>query len=121
MSDPVIRRFAPLRTLRFGALRVKALLDGPGGKRLSVQHVRMAPGAKAPALYHRKTDEVFFVVAGSVSGRIGRKRVSLKKGDCAYLPRGTVHEFTAGPKGVEVLDVFFPGLDLRRPDVAKAG
>ncbi|MBI5595424.1 MAG: cupin domain-containing protein [Elusimicrobia bacterium] len=116
-----IRRFAARKALRFGVLRVKALLDGPGGKRLSVQHVRMGPRAKAPALCHRRTDEIFFVVSGTVSGRIGGKKVSLRKGDCAFLPAGTVHEFEAGRGGVEVLDVFFPGLDLKRPDVEAAG
>ena len=108
------------RAKRFGALYIKALFEDARRGRLSVLHVRLKPGAAAPALYHRRTDEFFFVLKGSVSGRIGGRRRRFKAGDFCFLPAGTVHEFKAGPRGLETLDVFFPRLSLSKPDVVLA-
>lgn len=105
------------RAQRFGALYLKALFDRRRLKQVSVLHVRLEPGASAPALFHRRTHEFFYVLRGSVHGKIGGRRRRLKAGDYCFLPAGTVHEFTAGSRGLETLDVFFPRLDLRKPDV----
>jgi len=102
---------------RFGVLLVKSLFQKAGIKQLSILHVSLAAKARAPALFHRKTHEFFFVLQGSVRGRINGKPCRFRRGDCCFLPAGAVHEFQAGKSGAQTLDVFFPGLDLGDPDI----
>lgn len=105
---------------RFGALEVRALFQDLRKKTLSVLHVRLKPYAAAPALYHRRTEEFFLILRGTVHGRVGNRRRTFKAGDYCYLPPGTLHEFRAGKDGADTLDVFFPGLDLEKPDITLA-
>lgn len=109
-------RMRRVRARRFGSLFVKQLI-GRTGHPFSVLHIRMKPGSRAPELFHARTSEFFLVVKGSSSGIIGGKRRVFRAGDFAYLPPQTLHEFRAGPKGVELLDVFCPRLRLNRPDI----
>ncbi len=113
-------RIRPGRTRRFGVLGVRPLLDRQLVKEFSVLHIVLKPGAEAPTLFHRKTHEFFFVLRGGASGRIDGKRWRFKQGDYCFLPAGSLHQFTAGPAGIELLDVFGPRLDLRRPDIIRA-
>src|SRR4051812_2739057 len=99
---------------RFGALSVQRLA-GRAGHPFSVLRIRMKPHSAAPELFHARTHEFFLIVKGSSSGVVGGRRRTFRAGDYAYLPAGTLHEFRAGPRGVELLDVFCPRLDLDRP------
>ena len=80
----------------------------------------MPPGSRTPSLYHAKTSEFFLVLDGDQQARIAGRRRRLKKGDFAFLPPGVPHEFLAGARGVRVLAVFCPPLDLKDPDVVEA-
>jgi mannose-6-phosphate isomerase-like protein (cupin superfamily) len=105
-----------VRARRFGALAVKQLM-GRAGQPFSVLHIRMKPGSRAPELFHARTSEFFLVLKGSSSGMVDGKRRVFRAGDFAYLPPRALHEFRAGPRGVELLDVFCPRLRLDRPDI----
>lgn len=102
---------------RFGVLRLKSLFQKAGLGQVSIFHVSLPAGARAPALYHRKTHEFFFLLRGEVRGRIDGKACRFRSGDFCFLPAGAVHEFQAGISGAQTLDVFFPGLDLKKPDI----
>lgn len=115
-----ITRLSRAAARRFGALTFRRLTRR-AGSRMTVLHITMKPGAKAPALYHARTDEFFFVLRGGARGRVGRLLRSFRAGDGVFLPAGTRHEFTAGPAGVELLDIFVPGFDMRRPDIVLCG
>lgn len=108
MADIAARRFGPLS---FRPLTRRC------GRAMTVLHIEMKPHSKAPPIHHSHTDEFFFVLSGSARGRIGRIERSFRAGDSVYLPAGTHHEFTAGAKGIRLLDVFVPGFDMRRPDI----
>lgn len=82
-------------------------------------HVSIEPGGRAPAILHRRTAEFFLVLAGGSRGRLGGRPVRFRKGDFAHIPPGTAHQFTAGPEGTELLDVFVPALDLDDPDIVE--
>lgn len=103
---------------RFGALEVRPLTPS-SVKPFCVLDLRMRPGAFAPALLHRRTAEFFWVLEGSASGIVDGKRVRFRRGQYAYLPPGVVHQFRAGPKGIRLLEVFAPALDLGAPDIIK--
>lgn len=92
-------------------------LAGRRGQPFSVLRIRMEPGARAPELFHARTHEFFLILKGSSSGMVGGRRRVFRAGDFAYMPAGTLHEFRAGPRGVELLDVFSPRLDLDQPDI----
>jgi quercetin dioxygenase-like cupin family protein len=103
---------------RWGALVFKSLAGRAGP--FSVEHVRMDPGSRTPPLHHARTAEFILVLKGGKTARLGSRRLRLRPGDCAYLPPGTIHEFVAGPRGVEVLTVFSPPLNFANPDVVLA-
>lgn len=111
-----VSRLSAKKARHFGALAVKTLA-GSKGQPFSVLHIRMAPGAKAPPIIHARTAEFFLILKGSSSGRVGRRRRTFRAGDCVYMPAGTLHEFRAGSRGVELLDVFVPRLDMDCPDI----
>jgi mannose-6-phosphate isomerase-like protein (cupin superfamily) len=50
-----------------------------------------ATGDKAEA--HKKSDQVLLLLSGKLSGKVGRKRVRLAKGDVLLIPAGTPHRF----------------------------
>lgn len=103
---------------RVGPLVVNTLVgEGP----FSVHRFRMAPGARHPAIRHRRTTEFFFVVSGSMRAYLDGRRVRFKAGKFGWLPPGTAHAFSAGKDGVEVLAVFSPAFSLEEPDVARVG
>lgn len=108
------------KTRRFGALRYKAILQTADLRRISVLHIRLEAGARAPALCHRRTGEFFYVLQGSLRGRINDKEYRFKQGSFCFLPPGAIHQFHAGKSGARTLDIFFPRLDLKKPDIVLA-
>lgn len=55
----------------------------------------LAPGASTgkKAEAHPKSDQVLLMLGGKLTGRVGRKKVSLTKGDVLVIPAGTPHRF----------------------------
>ncbi len=49
-------------------------------------------------------DSTYIVISGSVVGFMGKE--TLRPGDCFVVPAGTPYFYTAGPEGVEVLEMF---------------
>ena len=112
-----VNRLDERKVQRFGALRLKPLLQKGGLGQASVFHIRLGPGGRAPATYHRQTHEFFFMLQGSVRGKIDGKSYRFGRGDSCFLPAGSIHEFLAGKSGAQTLAVFFPRLDLGKPDI----
>lgn len=100
-----------------GTLRVRSLLDDAPGSPFSALLISMKPHALHPPLRHAKTFELFLVLDGEVEARIDGRVRRLRAGNFALLPPGCVHGFRAGKKGVNVLAVFSPPLDRRKPDI----
>ena len=68
---------------------------------------RKATGRKAEA--HKESDQVLLVLSGKLSGKVGRKRVRLAKGDVLLIPAGTPHRFTnPGTKAAVTFNVYSP-------------
>lgn len=112
-----VRRLGEGGALRFGVLRLQPLLQNRGLGQASVYHIRLGAGQRAPATYHRRTHEFFLMLGGSVRGRINGRTYVFRQGDCCFLPAGAIHAFHAGKSGARTLAVFFPRLDLRKPDI----
>jgi mannose-6-phosphate isomerase-like protein (cupin superfamily) len=66
-----------------------------------------ATGEKADA--HKKSDQVLLMLSGKLSGKVGRKRVRLAKGDVLLIPAGTRHRFNNPGRKVAVsFNVYSP-------------
>ena len=55
-------------------------------------------------LHKHDVDSLYVVISGSAVGFMGEE--TLLPGDCFSVPKGTPYYYTAGPEGVEVLEMF---------------
>jgi quercetin dioxygenase-like cupin family protein len=93
----------------FDALAViKATAASTNGQ-LTVIEVTEPPGAEAPLHVHRREDEGFYVLDGSVTITVGEKTTELTAGDFAFGPRDVPHRYTVGPDGCRMLFICTPG------------
>ena len=68
------------------------LLDAEDtGGSLALMRVTARPGFDPPAHVHANEDEVFHILEGHASFRIGERVVSAGPGDTVWLPRGVPH------------------------------
>ncbi|MEU9074137.1 cupin domain-containing protein [Kitasatospora sp. NPDC048538] len=66
----------------------------------------------APAHFHTKAWELFFVISGSLQVLLGEEVTVLGAGDFLAVPPHTPHAFAAAPGAeADVLFVFTPGMD----------
>jgi mannose-6-phosphate isomerase-like protein (cupin superfamily) len=103
----------PQRTQRLGPYQVEALIDAADEGAGTAYRVRIAAGQRTSISYHRIAEEYYFVLAGGGSALLDGREVSLQPGDFLRLPPGTTHGFSAGPDGLDLLDIHTPGC---RPD-----
>jgi quercetin dioxygenase-like cupin family protein len=101
----------------FGTLGIEFLIDGGPRGPVTAMRVVMKPRGSHPPLWHAETAEFFFVLRGSMRARIDGRPRRFRKGDYAFLPPGTLHEFHAEKGGVEVLSLFTPALNMKKPDI----
>ncbi|MBI5242756.1 MAG: cupin domain-containing protein [Elusimicrobia bacterium] len=116
-----------MKAFKTGVLGLRPRIDGGMEMRLlpvqgrlrgiSILHIRMPPQTQHPPVRHRRTDELAYVFSGRGRGVVGGRRMSLKAGDCIWIPAGTWHAFSSSADRMEVLSVFGPGIDMSRPDV----
>ncbi|MFF8726265.1 cupin domain-containing protein [Streptomyces sp. NPDC015171] len=68
-------------------------------------------GAGAPAHFHTRASELFFVISGALQVLVGEEVTVLKAGDFLVVPPRTPHAFAAAPGcEADVLFVFTPGM-----------
>ncbi|MFD4398278.1 cupin domain-containing protein [Kitasatospora sp. NPDC058397] len=66
----------------------------------------------APAHFHTRAWELFFVIGGSLQVLVGEEVTILGEGDFLAVPPHTPHAFAAAPGAeADVLFVFTPGMD----------
>jgi mannose-6-phosphate isomerase-like protein (cupin superfamily) len=84
---------------------------------VSLLHEVLPPFSATPALYHRATAEFVYVLKGSAKAYLDGSLVHLKSGDMFEIPAGMEHQFMTKNSRAEVLSVFSPPLDPKKPDV----
>lgn len=93
----------------FGALaEIKVTKEDTGGQ-LSIVEITEPPGAEAPLHVHRREDEGFWILEGSVTLEVGDQTIEAGPGDFAWGPRDIPHRYTAGPDGCRMLFILTPG------------
>jgi len=75
-------------------------------KELGVSYFRYAPGFRASVGHHHETqEEVYVVVGGSGSAKLGDDVVDLKRWDVLRVAPDVIRGFAAGPDGLEMIIV----------------
>jgi mannose-6-phosphate isomerase-like protein (cupin superfamily) len=79
------------------------------GAALSIGVFRYAPGQVGPPHKHQKEAEVYYILHGTGSLRLGEEWIELREGMAVYIPPGLEHETrNTGPAELEFLGIFAP-------------
>jgi quercetin dioxygenase-like cupin family protein len=110
---PVLTRRADAETCSDPSSVMTLLADsdaGAGG--FTSYRSTFAKGAAgAPAHFHTRASELFFVIGGSLRVLVGEEVTVLEEGDFLAVPPHTPHAFAAAPDcEADVLFVFTPGM-----------
>jgi mannose-6-phosphate isomerase-like protein (cupin superfamily) len=84
----------PSGALEPGRGRINVLVNAERtGGRISVMGNRVPAGTGGPPLHHHGFDELFYVVEGELTFRLGDELVTRRAGELAFAPRGAHHAF----------------------------
>ncbi|GBF04286.1 cupin [Deinococcus aerius] len=94
-----------------GGQMVLKLGDARTARAYSVHDNRLPPGSPGPRPHlHRSHEEVFYVLEGELTVRVGPQTIRAPAGSFVVIPRGTVHQpSNPGPHPAHVLLLFSPG------------
>ncbi|MFG2987970.1 cupin domain-containing protein [Streptomyces sp. NPDC048257] len=114
-ANPVIVRARSAETLQDGATSLITLLADAHHTQgaLTANRATLHKGSPgAPAHFHTKATEMFFVLDGSLRVLLGDKVVTLEKGDFVTVPPQLPHAFAPAPgEAADLLVAFTPGMD----------
>ena len=60
----------------------------------SLAEARLPPGAKTTAHFHRRTEEIYYILEGCALMRIGQQSRAVRAGDAIAIPPGEEHQIT---------------------------
>ena len=63
---------------------------------------------------HVEAEEAIYVLDGELTFRVGDEAYEATTGDLVHVPRGTVHDFTVGPRPARYFALFAPGGEEKR-------
>lgn len=103
---------------------VRALGAAAGGLKSGLNHVTLAPGVSGPPFHcHALEEELFFVLAGGGTLRLGDETYALREGHAVARPPATAvaHALTAGDGGMTYLayGTRVPGDSIYYPDAGQ--
>ncbi|QSY51685.1 MULTISPECIES: cupin domain-containing protein [Streptomyces] len=110
---PVLTRAADAETVSDPSSVMTLLADcGTDGSSLTSYRSSFTKGAVgAPAHFHTRASELFFVIGGSLQVLVDDEVKVLNEGDFLLVPPHTPHAFAAAPGAeADVLFVFTPGM-----------
>lgn len=78
----------------------------------SLAEARVAVGGKTAAHYHPKTEEIYYIVAGTGLMRIGEELRTVVSGDAIAIPPGAIHQIeNTGSEVLKLLCCCSPGYE----------
>jgi mannose-6-phosphate isomerase-like protein (cupin superfamily) len=60
----------------------------------SLAEARLQPGFKTTAHFHRRTEEIYYILEGTANMRIGQQSRAVAAGDAIAIPPGQEHQIT---------------------------
>ncbi|SDT51552.1 Cupin domain-containing protein [Streptomyces sp. TLI_053] len=112
-AKPILTRAATAETTSDPSSVMTLLADhGTDGSPVTSYRSTFAKGAVgAPAHFHTRASELFFVIGGQLQVLLDEKVETLESGDFLLVPPHTPHAFAAAPGSeADVLFVFTPGM-----------
>lgn len=106
-----IKRRARIPRLSFAGASMRAFLTAKDTPALSCYHITLASGGEIRPAYHKKAVELIWVFQGGGTARLGRRTVSLRRGDALVIHPWTPHGFVAGRAGMTLLAALSPRVD----------
>ncbi|MFQ5450039.1 MAG: cupin domain-containing protein [Nitrospinaceae bacterium] len=89
-------------------IRIDQLLPREACRRFSAYLVRMQPGQIKKPSFHKEGEELYYVLSGSGTARLGGREYVLKKGCFFRVPPNIVHQFAAGEEPLHLLNFHSP-------------
>jgi mannose-6-phosphate isomerase-like protein (cupin superfamily) len=123
VRKPIVVPAGQGRAYEMGRMRAlfKADRDETAG-RYSVSEWWLEPRTRGPGVHEHPEDHVYYVLAGTVSLRLGDDWSQATKGTCVVIPGGTPHDFeNRGPDPADFLSFTAPGgFEERMKDIEAA-
>ena len=88
-TRPLRRDLAEVRPWAETCGQIRCLIEERDGAAAEVHHVQISD---AKLHYHERTDEIYYVIAGSGTMLLDGEEVELHEGVVVYVPRGTRHK-----------------------------
>jgi mannose-6-phosphate isomerase-like protein (cupin superfamily) len=122
-SRPALFRL-PDEGRRYAMGRIGALFLADGAEtreRYSISQWWLEPHTKGPGAHAHDEDDVFFVIEGTMSFRLGDRWVDAPRGAFVLAPGGTTHDFeNRGDARAGVLNISVPGgFEESMPGIAR--
>jgi quercetin dioxygenase-like cupin family protein len=115
-STPFLLKGADAEVLTVGASTMHLLADSDDtGGALNANRTVLGAGIDGPPPhFHRRSSEIFFVLAGALHTLAGERSVTLEAGDFLSVPPGVPHSFWApDDASSEVLILYAPAIPER--------
>jgi quercetin dioxygenase-like cupin family protein len=96
--------------VRLRGTQVDFLATAVQSKHCSMFEFHVAPGFDTGSHYHTRIEEIFYVLAGQLTMRVGERVVQGGPGTSVFIPIGVVHSFgNSGSDPVPMLLLAMPG------------
>jgi mannose-6-phosphate isomerase-like protein (cupin superfamily) len=104
--------------------RIQAVFKADGGETrggYSISEWWLDPHTQGPGAHSHAEDDVFYVIEGTMSVRIGERWIDARRGSFVLVPGGTTHDFqNRTGRRAGVLNLSFPGeFEKQMPAIAK--
>jgi len=89
-------------------IQINQLLPRRACEQFSAYVVRMEPNQIKKPSYHKKGEELYYILSGVGTAILGGRDYKLRTGCFFRVPPGTVHQFTAGNEPLCMLNFHSP-------------
>ena len=102
-----VKTFEALRNIRPHVVREGITARAVEGERMTMAVIDLDPNLVMPE-HHHENEQLGFIIAGSLTMRIGGEKRELHAGDTYAVPSHVPHDVVVGPEGCTAVDVFAP-------------
>ncbi len=89
-------------------IQIQQLLDREACNNFSAYLVELEPHQTKKASFHKKGEELYYVLSGSGQANLGNNLYSLQPGCFFRVPPSTIHEFTTEEDSLKLLNFHSP-------------
>jgi quercetin dioxygenase-like cupin family protein len=108
----------------YGMGRLRAVFKADGAEtaeRYSISEWWLEPFTRGPGAHAHPEDDVFYVLEGTVSLRLGERWIDAPRGSFVLVPGGVIHDFeNRSAERAGVLNLSIPGpFELHMPEIVR--